>query len=170
MSGARRRRSRVGGFWRDLDPGQRRLLLWTAGAAVAAGVLAGALVVAASRESRPRRHYQPFRVGEGPALARAVRTQRPLFFADPLNGTRGFVLTLDGGDFVALHVVPPGGSARCPVGWDDARRVLADCRGRVYEPSQLARFPVTVGTPGDRDAVLVDLRRILPAPSPPPSG
>ena len=143
---------------------QRRLFIVSAVAAAVAGVFAGVvLLVAAGPQERPR-HYEPFAVGQGPELADAIRHQRPLFFADPTGGSRGFVLTLEDGQFLALHVVPPGGTRACAVGWNERHRRLEDCHGRAYRSEQLARFPVIVGTRGDPDRVLVDLRRLLPAP------
>lgn len=147
------------------DP--RRLLVATAGFVLVATAFVAFLVFQTSRTERPR-EYRPFEVRLGPALTERI-DERPVFFADPTGGDRGFVLTTHEGRLLALHVIPPGGTAACPVDWDPEAEQLVDCEGTAYEPDQLARFPVTAG-PGadgaDEDAVLIDLRTIEPAPAP----
>jgi hypothetical protein len=147
-----------------IPPEQRFLVLLTAGLAVAAGLLVAFVVLDSSGGDRPR-EYQAFEVGSGPALAEQARRQ-PLFFADPIGGERGFVLVLHEGSFVALHVVPPAGSADCPIDWDPEEEAFEDCEGTRYQPDQLDRFPVRVGDDDDPDAVFVDLRTLNPAPRP----
>jgi len=149
-----------------IPPAQRRLVALTALVAVLAGIfVAVAVILATGQQAVAPDEYEPFRVGRADVLVDTVR-DRPVFFADPTGGERGFAFTLHEGDFLALHVVPPGGSAECPVDWSVEASRFEDCEGQVHRPEELARFQVRVVDEGDEEIVLVDLRRRLPAPSP----
>lgn len=153
-----------------VPPAQRRLVLLTAVAAVAAGVFVAVAVILATGEgtSTPE-EYQPFRIGRADRLAEQIR-DRPVFFADPTGGERGFALALHDGDFVALHVVTPGGSAECPIDWAVEDERFEDCDGRVWTPPQLARFDLRLVEEDGVDIVVVDLRRRLPPRAAGPGG
>lgn len=145
-----------------VPPAQRRLVVLVAAAAVAAGIFAGvAILLASGRPAVQPGEYEPFVAGNAARLGEIVATEQPIFYADPTGGRRGFALALEDGDFVALHVVPPGGSPDCPVDWDSEARHLKDCRGRAYEAGQLRRFPTSVN---DEGVVVVDLRRLRDPP------
>lgn len=143
-----------------IPPAQRRLVILVAAAAIAAGVFVGVVLVLASGQSAVRPgEYEPFEVGSAARLGELIATEQPLFFADPTGGTRGFALTLDDGDFAAVHVIPPGGSRDCPIDWVTERRRFEDCKGRHWPVDELRRFRTTID---DRGIVLVDLRALLP--------
>jgi len=146
-----------------VPPAQRRMLILVAAAAVAAGIFVGvAILLASGRPAvRPGR-YEPFVAGNAATLGQMVATEQPIFYADPTGGTRGFAVALEDGDFVALHVVPPGGSAACPIDWDLRDKRFEDCRDTPFASEQLRRFKTEV-TDG---VVIVDLRAIEPAARP----
>lgn len=146
-----------------IPPAQRRLVVLVAAAAVAAGVSVGVAVVLASGQPavRPDR-YEPFVTGHAARLGELIATDQPLFFADPTGGIRGFALALEDGDFVAVHVIPPGGSADCPIDWDPTADRFEDCHGKVWATRELRRFPTRLS---EDDLVVVDIRRLDPAPA-----
>lgn len=147
-----------------VPPAQRRLVILVGAAAIAAGIFAGvAIVLASGQPAVQPDEYEPFVVGNAARLGEIVATEQPLFFADPTDGPRGFALALEDGDLVALHVVPPGGSRDCPVGWDAGQGRFEDCRGRPHDTHTLRRFPTTIDADG---LVVVDLRRLEPPPGP----
>lgn len=149
-----------------LPPAQRRLVVLTGVAAVLAGTLVAVLVVlTAGRPAVRPGGYEPFEVGEASRVAQ-LAAARPLFFADPTGGSRGFALAVVEGELVALHVVPPGGSRACPIDWDSGARRFEDCRGRPWRADELRRFRVIVREEAASERVLVDLRRILDPPCP----
>jgi hypothetical protein len=149
---------------RRVPPAQRPVVAGLAVAvALAIAFVAYALLRASGEPAVRAGDYQPFVVGRASALGRAVQ-ERPVFFADPTGGTRGFVLALEDDAFAALSVVPPGHDRACPIDWDPARRRFEDCRARAWETAELARFPVVLRDQGKDSVVVVDLRRRLPAP------
>lgn len=151
-----------------LPPAQRRLFLLSLGALVlAVAFVLVAIIVATGRPAVVEGEYRPFEVGNADRLSEAIATERPLFFADPTGGTRGFVLTLADGNFAALHVVPPRGRASCPVDWNLEEERFEDCDGRAFRPDQLSRFPVTINDDG---VVVVDLREPRRPDAPAPEG
>lgn len=152
---------------RDVPGPQRRMLLAT-GAAAAVALVGAALTVVWVSGDPPEREYRPFRAGDGTRLAEVIREDGPVFFPDLADGDKAFHLALVDGEFAALRAVPPGRPASCPVRWDERAERFEDCDGRVWEPAELERYPVTVGAeerdPEDDD-VLVDLREPLPPPA-----
>lgn len=146
-----------------IPPSQRRLVILVGLAAVAAGAFAGVAIVLASGDSAVRpSEYQPFEVGNAARLGEAVATEQPVFFADPTGGTRGFALALEDDELVALHVIPPGGSADCPIDWKPEDRRFEDCRDRVWDTHQLRRFRSSVNETG---LFVVDLRTMEAPPT-----
>ena len=135
-------------------------------AAVVSGLALGVLVVGLVGGARQPAVYQPFPAGTEQRIAGLINKDGPVFYPDPRNGTRAFYLDLEGGKVVALHVVPPGGTAKCPVQWDRAARRYADCRDRPVDPATLSRFTVLTRPEGSQTAVFVDLRTIEPPPAP----
>ncbi|MGH8972271.1 MAG: hypothetical protein ACRD0C_03610, partial [Acidimicrobiia bacterium] len=90
-----------------------------------------------------------------------IREDGPVLIPDPKGGDRTFYLDLEGDDIIALHVVPPGGSARCPVQYDHTARRYEDCDGRPVVRDTLARFEVLTRVDDeDRKTIYVDLRRL----------
>lgn len=139
-----------------------RLRILVATAAVASGLALGVIVVGLAGGARQPSPYQPFLAGLERRLAETIRQDGPVFFPDPRRGTRAVYLDLEGSEIVALHVVPPGGDAACPVQWDREAKRYADCEDRPVDPGTLRRFPVTTQPRGDEEAVFVDLRESLP--------
>jgi hypothetical protein len=141
-----------------------RVLVITA--ALVSGLMLGVLVIGLAGGGRQPAVYQPFSAGTQERITGLIEQDGPVFYPDPRNGIRAFYLDLEGGKVVALHVVPPGGTARCPVQWDRAARRYTDCRGTPVDQATLRRFPVLTRPQGNQTAVFVDLRTIEPPPAP----
>jgi hypothetical protein len=153
---------------RKIDKGTRVIL---ATAAVVLGLAVGIVVLAVlnGRGGGPPPVYQPFFAGQAERITKAITSDGPVFYPDPNKGERAFYLDLDGDRIVALHVVPPGGTAACLVQWDRAEKRYEDCGGAPLDRSALARFPVLTKEIGDKTSVFVDLRTIEPPPAPGPN-
>jgi hypothetical protein len=152
---------------RKLDKGTRTIVA-TAGVVVglAVGIVVVALVNAGGGggggEPEP---YQPFFVGTTDRVEKRIKADGPECYQDPREGLGSFCLDLDGREFVALHVVPPGGTTQCLVQWDRNERRYEDCRGTPVDRSTLARFPVLTREINDKISLFVDVR----TPTPPPT-
>jgi hypothetical protein len=130
-------------------------------AAAVGGVIIGLLVVATVSGERQPATYRPFFAGMQETRAQDIREDGPILIPDPKGGDRTFYLDLEGDDIIALHVVPPGGSARCPVQYDHVERRYEDCDGRPVTRDTLARFEVITRVDDeDRKQIYVDLRRL----------
>jgi len=149
---------------RKLDKGTRVLL---ATAAVALGLAAGFVIVLVARGGHGggTAAYEPFFAGQSDRIIQAIRSGGPVFYPDPGKGDRAFYLDLDGDQIVALHVVPPGGTAACLVQWDRAQKRYEDCHRAPVDRSTLERFAVLTKRIGNKDSVFVDLRTITPPPT-----
>ena len=144
-----------------MDKGTR-VIVATAG--VVLGLAVGIVVVAVlnGRGGGEPPPYQPFFAGQADKITRTIRTGGPVFHPDLRQGDRAFYLDLEGEQIVALHVVPPNGTAACVVGWDPAQKRYEDCHGGPVDRSVLARFPVLTREVGDKINVFVDLRTVSP--------
>src|SRR5919199_372998 len=142
-----------------------RVLLATA--AVVSGLAIGLVVIGLAGGTRQPVAYQPFAAGTEQSITAQIQKDGPVFYADPSQGTRAFYLDLEGGKVVALHVVPPGGTAKCPVQWDRKAKRYTDCAGTPVDPATLPRFPVLTRAQGEQTAVFVDLRTVGPPPAGP---
>ncbi|MGH8975463.1 MAG: hypothetical protein ACRD0C_19935, partial [Acidimicrobiia bacterium] len=80
-------------------------------AAAVGGVIIGLLVVATVSGERQPATYRPFFAGMHESRVQDIREDGPVLIPDPKGGDRTFYLDLEGDDIIALHVVPPGGSA-----------------------------------------------------------
>ena len=146
-----------------------RVIMATAG--VVLGLVVGFVVVAlltggGGGDAEPER-YQPFFVGTSDRVMERINDGGPECYQDPRKGDRSFCLDVAGGQFVAYHVVPPGGSAACLVRWDRDEKRYEDCGGAPVDRATLTRFPVLTREINDRISVFVDLRTTTPAPDPP---
>jgi hypothetical protein len=139
-----------------------RVLVATA--AVVSGLVIAVLVIGLAGGARQPAIYQPFPAGTEQSITALIEQDGPVFYPDPRGGTRAFYLDLEGGRIVALHVVPPGGTARCPVQWDRKAKRYADCRHTPVDPATLPRFGVLTRPRGDQTAVFVDIRTVEQAP------
>lgn len=129
------------------------------GVAAVGGLIIGLLVVATVSGGRQAATYRPFFAGMKADRIRDIRQGGPVLIPDPKGGERTFYLDLEGDAIVALHVIPPGGSARCPVQYDHAQRRYEDCDGRPIIRQTLRRFKVIDRVDEDDEvAVFVDLR------------
>jgi hypothetical protein len=155
---------------RKIDKGTRVIL---ATAAVVMGLVLGIVVIAVlnGRGGGEAPPYQPFFAGQSDRLDRLIKTEGPIFYPDPNKGERAFYLDVDGDRFLALHVLPPGGTAGCLVQWDKAAKRYEGCHRAALDRSTLARFPVLTKEIGGKTSIFVDLRTIDPPPaaSPPAS-
>ena len=147
-------------------PSRLRGLVLAAGAV--GGLIVGLLVVATVTGERAPPGYRPFPAGLKADRIQDIEDGGPVLIPDPRGGDRSFYLDLEAGEIVALHVVPPGGSARCPVQWDRDQRRYEDCDGTEVARDGLARFVVTTRVDDeDGELVFVDLRELVPPPTPP---
>ena len=148
-----------------LDKGTRVIL---ATAAVVAGLVVGIVVVAVAKGgggSGKNAPYQPFFAGTTDRVTKQIRADGPVCYPDPKRGDRSFCLDLEGDKIVALHIVPPGGSAECLVRWDRGAKRYQDCHGAAVNPATLARFPVLTKEIAGKVSVFVDVRTVTPPPA-----
>src|SRR5437868_4547906 len=119
---------------RKMDKGTRVIV---ATAAVVMGLVAGIVVIAVlnGRGGGEPPPYQPFFAGQSDRIIRTVRADGPVFYPDPRQGERAFYLDVDGDRIIALHVIPPGGTAACLVQWDRTEKRYEDCRGAPLDRS-----------------------------------
>ncbi len=152
--------------------GDRTILLVTGAAVVFAALLVAAVILLATRnggEVPPG----PFSLGSAKGLIDNVREEGPVFYADPTGRSAGVWVDVEGGRLVALRVRDPG--AGCTVKWKAPRDGettghYVDCHGTHLSSEQIPRYASRIPTSGDRKGLfLVDVRRTLPAPSPPTS-
>jgi hypothetical protein len=149
---------------RRLDRGTRTIV---ATAGVVVGLAVGIVVVAivnaggdgGGGEPAP---YQPFFVGTSDRIEKRIKADGPECYQDPREGLGSFCLDLDGNEFIALHVVPPGGTTECLVQWDRKERRYEDCRGAAVDRTTLARFPVLTREINEKISVFVDVRTPTP--------
>lgn len=141
---------------------RRRGLVLTA--AAVGGLALGLVVIATVGGERQPATYRPFFAGMKADRVADIRQDGPVLIPDPSGGDRAFYLDLEGNAVIALHVVPPGGKADCPVQYDHDERRYEDCRGGPITREALGRFTVTtrLSEDGKDEAVLVDLRRLEP--------
>ena len=149
---------------RKLDKGTR-VILATAGVVV--GLAVGIVVIAliggsGDGDGGSAQPYQPFFVGTSDRVAKRISSDGPECYQDPKKGDRSFCLDLDGDQFIALHVVPPGGTTACLVQWDRKEKRYEDCRGAPVDRATLARFPVLTKEISGKISVFVDLRETTP--------
>ena len=127
--------------------------------------MVGIVVIAVARGgggSTKSAPYQPFFAGTTDRVTKQIKSEGPVCYPDPKRGDRSFCLDLEGEQVIALHVVPPGGSADCIVGWDRAARRYQDCHGTPVDRSTLERFPVLTKDIGGKTSIFVDLRTTTP--------
>ncbi len=130
------------------------------------GLVVGLVVVtmvSSGNQSEPA-PYQPFLAGRDDRIERRITEKGPVFYPDPRRGTRAFYLDVVDGDIVALHVVPPNGTADCLVQWDGQEKRYESCEGKPVDPATLDRFLVTTQPAGENQAILVDVRTTQPGP------
>jgi hypothetical protein len=149
---------------RKLDKGTR-VILATAGVVVglAVGIIVVALITGGRGGDEKAQPYQPFFAGTSDRVAKRIKAGGPECYQDPKKGDRSFCLDLDGDQFIALHVVPPGGTTACLVQWDRTETRYEDCRGAPVDRDTLARFPVLTKEIGGKISVFVDVRETTPA-------
>lgn len=154
---------------RKLDKGTRVILTT---AAVVMGLVVGIVAVAVlnSRGGGEPLPYQPFFAGTSDRVTKQIKEGGPVCYPDPKEGQRSFCLDLVGDQFVAYHVLPPGGTAECLVEWDRTEKRYEDkCSGAPVDPATLARFPILTKEIDDKTSVFVDVRTPTP-PAGPPAG
>ena len=135
------------------------MILATAGVVVglAVGIVVVALLSGSGDDGEPQ-PYQPFFVGTTDRVAKRIQSDGPECYQDPQKGDRSFCVDLDGDQFIALHVVPRGGTTACLVQWDRREKRYEDCHGTPVERNTLARFPVLTREIGGKISVFVDVR------------
>jgi hypothetical protein len=153
--------------------GDVRFFVITVVAIVVAGISIAAILWVLTRQgqdpSTKPSDYVAFSAGNAETLTRQVQEGGPVFFADPLAGEKGFWIDREQGELVAISVNAPGKDA-CTVRWRGSIDRYQDCDGVRYTSEQLDRFTTNVPTTGKQKGLfLVDLRRVIPAPEPPPA-
>jgi len=154
---------------RKVDKGTRVIL---ATAAVVMGLVVGIVAVAVlnSRGGSEAPPYQPFFAGTSDRVTKQIKDGGPVCYPDPKDGERSFCLDLEGDQFVAYHVVPPGKTVECLVEWDRAEKRYEDkCSRAPLDPATLARFPILTKEIDGKISVFVDVRTSTP-PAAPPAG
>lgn len=145
-----------------MAPRRSRQRVFVLTGAVIGGLIIGLLVVATLTGSRQPATYRPFFAGMKDNRAADIREGGPVLIPDPKGGDRTFYLDVEGSEIVALHVVPPGGSARCPVQFDHRQERYEDCRGAPVARETLSRFKViTRVNDDDEEAIFVDVREVV---------
>lgn len=148
---------------RKVEAGTRVIL---ATAAVVLGLAVGIVVIAivnSQGEGGGAAPYQPFFAGQSDRLTKQIKEGGPVCIPDPKAGERSFCLDLHGDQFVAYHVLPPGGTAECLVEWDRTEKRYEDrCSKAPVDPASLARFPVLTREISGKISVFVDVREPTP--------
>jgi len=150
---------------RKVDKGTQ-VILATAG--VVMGLVVGIIVIAIlnSKGGGAPPPYQPFFAGQSDRVTKQIREGGPVCYQDPQEGSHSFCLDLRGDQFVAYHVVPPGGTAACLVQWNrDEKRYENKCSKAAVDPATLARFPVLTKDIGGKTSIFVDVRETTPPPA-----
>jgi hypothetical protein len=155
---------------KKIDKGTRVIL---ATAAAVMGLVMGIVLVAVlnSRGGGEPPPYQPFFAGQSDRVMKQIRSGGPVCYQDPKQGERSFCLDLADDQFVAYHVIPPGGTAGCLVQWDrNDKRYENRCTHAPVDPATLARFPILTKEIAGKTSVFVDVRSTTTPPSAAPSG
>jgi hypothetical protein len=135
------------------------VILATAGVVVGLAVgIIGVALLTGSEGGGEAQPYQPFFVGTSDRVAKRIQSEGPECYQDPKKGDRSFCVDLDSDQFIALHVVPPGGTKACLVQWDRKEKRYEDCRGAPVDRNALARFPVLTREISGKISVFVDVR------------
>lgn len=146
---------------RRLDKGTRVIVATAAVAmGLAVGVIAVVLISSGGGGGGEPAPYQPFFVGTADRVQERITKGGPECYQDPRKGDRSFCLDLHAGQFVAYHVVPPGGTTECLVQWDRDEKRYEDCEGLPLDPATLSRFPVLSREINEKISIFVDLRSI----------
>jgi hypothetical protein len=149
---------------RKLDKGTR-VIVATAGVVLglALGIVVVAVISAGGGDGEPQ-PYQPFFVGTVDRVTRQIKDGGPVCYPDPKRGERSFCLDLEGDQIIAVHVVPPGGTAACLVQWDRGEKRYEDCDDRPVDRNSLARFAILTREISDKISVFVDVRTTTTTP------
>jgi hypothetical protein len=150
------------------SPSDRRLLLVTGAFVVLAGLLVAGLLFLATGGGQATPKPGPLYIGLESDLRSMIHVGGPLYFAHPFGGT-GFWLTVEHGNLVALVARRPGIQS-CTVKWESHRDAYIDCHGEALTSEDLGRYPVELPRGGvEAGGVIVDFRRVDPAPQPAPT-
>ena len=149
-----------------------RFFVGTVVAIVVAGVAIAAIlwvITGGGRQASTKpSDYVAFSPGNADTLTRQIREGGPLFFADPLAGSKGLWVDREQHALVAISVNAPG-KDDCAVRWRGSLDRYQDCDRVLYTSEQLDRFASSVPTRGKQKGLfVVDLRRTIPAPEPAP--
>jgi hypothetical protein len=150
---------------RKVDKGIQ-VILATAG--VVMGLVLGIVVIAVlnSKGGGEPPPYQPFFAGQSDRVMKQIKEGGPVCYQDPQEGNRSFCLDLQGDQFVAYHVVAPGGTPDCLVQWNRTeKRYENKCSKAPVDPATLARFPVLTKEIGGKISVFVDVRETTTPPA-----
>jgi hypothetical protein len=143
-----------------------RLLLGAAGAVLAAGVVIAVVLLFATGRSSGPKQYEPFQAGVASAIKSDLKSGGPYYFPDPFGGNRSILFAIEDGRVVALSTVLPG-TKDCLLKWKAQLDAFVDCHGRHHQSKELDRYDSYVDPAGqDKGLLFVDLRKLIPAPSP----
>lgn len=150
-----------------MNRADRKLILLTSGVLVLAGLFFASVLVFATGGDTPRSADDgPLYIGPKQDIVAKLDEGEgsPLYFANPFGG-RGFWLDRENGALVALDVGLPD-EPDCSIRWRGSKGSYIDCHGDRLTTAEMARYPVEVGTTGNRDGgVFVDLDTLQPPPS-----
>jgi hypothetical protein len=133
--------------------------------AVVLGIVAAVLILIATGRGNAPSKPRPFAAGLEHSIRNDVETGGPVFYPDPFRGYRSILFALENDRLVALatHVWNRTG---CTVRWRGSINRFVDCDGNRLASQQLPRYPYTVPSTGAaKNAVLVDVRTLLPPPA-----
>lgn len=143
-----------------------RMLVITTGAVVMAGALIALIVFTATRNGGVPK--PPFSVGYASSIKDNIKSEGPVYYADPSGKGRDFWIALDHGRLAAVAAVAPE-TKNCVVQWKRIGSTsknhfgFVDCHGDHLAIAELNEYVVSVPSTGpQKGALLVDIRRIIP--------
>jgi hypothetical protein len=148
----------------------RRLLVFSVGFVVLAGVLvAVALLLATGGGRGTPSDDEPLYLGLEKELVDKIDEGGPLYFANPFAGD-GFWLAEESGQMTAVALRKPG-TRDCAIKWRATRDAFIDCEGNPVDSRDMDRFPLSFPRAGpEKGGVLIDLGTREPAPGTGSSG
>jgi len=150
-------------------PSDRTLLLATGAAVVVAGVFFAIVLFFSTGGGQATPKPGPIYIGLASDLRNNVTSEGPAYYPHPFGGI-GYWVDLEDNQLVALVARRPGTQA-CTVRWVSHLHDFIDCHGAGLVSRELDRYKLTLPLGGaEAGGVIVDFRRVVPAPEPLPAG
>jgi hypothetical protein len=145
------------------------LLLATGAAVVVAGVFFAIVLFFSTGGGQATPKPGPIYIGLASDLRNNVTSEGPAYYPHPFGGI-GYWVDLEDNQLVALVARRPGTQA-CTVRWVSHLHDFIDCHGAALVSRELDRYKLTLPLGGaEAGGVIVDFRRVVPAPEPLPAG